>query len=184
MSYPFLVRKGFKWDVMSSWHDFLEGVQGAVRPEEARAETANPAWSSSLAKWEIGLDAGFPGCLADSGWSVKNLNQNISLLTALRSQPWTRSLIYITVVFLHLVLLCLVCYMGDCLSMCENGYSMQSCCCDRIFGKWDPWLLQCWPCEILGQLQDCKCCVFNLHFFAKVCFGNFLCSSGLQPHSC
>lgn len=125
-------KKGFNWDVTSPWHNFLEGVQGAVGPEEARAETAKPAQSSSLAKWEKGLDAGFSGCLADLGWSVKNLNQNISVLTALRSQPWTRSLTYITVVFLHLVLLCLVCYMGDFLSMCENGYSMQSCCCDRI----------------------------------------------------
>lgn len=129
MSYPFLVKRGFNRDATSPWHNFLEGVQCAAGPEEARAEGAKPAWSNSLARWETGLDVGSPGCLAAFSRSVKKQTQSISLLL-----QWEASieLIYITVALLCLVFLCLACYVGNCLSMCENGYRMQSCCCDRI----------------------------------------------------
>lgn len=177
MSYSFLMKRSFNWKVAKLWHNFLEGVQCAAGAEEVHVEAAKPDWSNGLGQGETGLDVA-----AAISWSMKNQTPNISLLAAVRNQPWTMFLTHITVVLLCLSFLCLVRNVGNCLLMCENGQRMQSYCCDRIFGKWDPWLLQCWPCEILGQLQDCKCCVFNLHLFPTVCFENFLHSSALEPY--
>jgi len=87
MFYPFLLKRGFNWDVTSPWHSFLEGVQCAAGPEEAGAEAVKPALSNSPARCEAGLDVGSPGCLAAFCQSMKNQTQNISLLTAVRSQP-------------------------------------------------------------------------------------------------
>lgn len=71
MSYSFLVNRGYNWDVMSPWHNFLEGVQGATGPEEAQAEAAKPAWSSSLAGWETELDVSSLDCLIHEKANLK-----------------------------------------------------------------------------------------------------------------
>lgn len=128
----FLVKTGSNWDAMSPWHNVLEGMQLAAGPEWSWEESAKPAWSSSLDRWETGLNVGCPSCLAAFSRSMKSQTQNFSLLSAVRSWSWIRSLIYITAALLCPLFLCLVCCRSDCLSMCENGYRVQSCCCDGI----------------------------------------------------
>lgn len=82
MSYSFLMKRSFNWNVTKPWHNFLEGVQCAAGAEEVCVEAAKPDWSNSLGQGETGLDV-----VAAMDSSMKNQTPIISLLTAVRSQP-------------------------------------------------------------------------------------------------